>query len=187
MNIIKFEKVHEGMDVYVNEDMVKDNIYLRLDIEPNPSSDVEQTLPYIERIRDILEEGKIAECDNVLSEMTFLENGYMCGYIILHCSFEKSFSNSFLVFIKLEQKGEIERKGKTKFYINSNEDNHSNTPHFHVRDGNKNFSFCFNGFQLAGEKPKGAISKRIMSFLYSPDTLEKLKKEWNKSNNNIKI
>jgi hypothetical protein len=181
MNIIRFEKIHEEKDVYVNYDMTEDNCFLRLcDSEQNP-------FPNIELIRTILKEGSILDCDNALNEMEFLENGHNDGYIILHCSFEESFSSSLLVFIKMVFKGEIERKGKTKFYINSNEENHSHTPHFHVKDGDNTFSFCFNGSQLAGEKPNGTISKKIKAFLNSPDTLEKLKKEWNKNNNNIQI
>jgi len=173
MKLIKFDKIHNGQDIYVNEDILCGEPFF-VDADGCPD---------LYLIRVILEHGNIIVCDNIFQEMFLLEN----EKFILNCSFSNLFLETFMVWQKFEQKGRIGCIGKTTFYINSNENNHSYTPHFHVSNNGLDFSFKFDGSQLAGNMPHPSISKRIKEFLKLPGTNKKLNDEWNKNTNNKKM
>ena len=178
MKTLRFEKSHEGKDVYVDEESTKNNSVLRI-TDFDDIKNVEKTQPNIELIAEIIKEGSILICNNIFEEMWFIENAPSRFYF-LFCSFEKSFQKHFIVFLEIGQKGEIAREGSTIFLIHSDEKNHSNSPHFHVCYPDGEFSFDFNGKQLAPDTktPPKRISKKIKRFLSLPDTKKRLTEEW---------
>ena len=180
MKAIRFEKIHDGKDVFVDDDAIDYHALLRIVADPlNP--DLEKTTLNLALVETILKEGTILDCDDVLKKMEFFENYYYSQFLILLCSFDQSFQSSFLVFWKMEQKAEIERIGKTRFVVKPKEQRHLFSPHFHVIDPDGEFSVDFNGcLTVESNHPSPKISKRIRSFLSTPDNLKFLKAEWNR-------
>lgn len=179
MKIMKFENIRNGKNVYIDTNFIEYHSLLYIYDENRYSKEQynedDLNLSYIEFI---LLNGEILASYNILEQMEFVENNFYNNFLILMCSYSDNFENPFIIYIKLEVRGEVSRIGKTKFIIRSNEHNHINTPHFHVIDKDGDFSFDFNGNKLAGEKPSKTISKRIRNFLSNKCYKDELIKEW---------
>lgn len=108
--------------------------------------------------------------------------------IIISGFFKDSPNVSYFIKIKYERKGEIARHEGIRLYVNSNEANHANTPHFHVDYDHKTWSIPIDGKSvLAGGKIPKKAQKQIDRWLKLPDIKQKIIKEWNKNKNHKQI
>lgn len=181
----------DGEEWYVNgEKCSKEQWELAIDInksKPFFLSDEESSIN-TNIIFCIFENGVIKQYDSIMDLMGGLEClSSLPGHLALHCSYDLSFNASFIYLLELTTKGEIDRIGKTKFIIHSEEQNHCCTPHFHVIDTDENYSFYFNGEQMAGQKLRKRTLKNLKSFLSMPNVQDALRNEWNRNNQNIQI